>query len=396
MHVLRSTMVEAAFRPDAEEPRSLLDFVDEQGVETMRDALKDSIRESRVGPKFLACIQYLINVQEAQTSFDSAILAFDDDLRTLKSAMAASPTITSSQSHASLSQSPIPEYLQALETHAQEMASLLDSLVSHFDLCVNAIRHTEGGYAAVRNAASNQPPGAEPISVSGVMSTSQQPTDEKPLSDEERREMLGVLETDANQVEDVVVELRERLNEMESRYEVITDHVGSLSTMYYTTISAFNILESISANLPGYLMAASDFKLQWEDTKVAIQEQLEELEAMRIFYENYHASYDGLILEVHRRKQNEEKVKALLKKTMEQIEKIREADIREREAFRGDVEDFMPGDLWEGVGAVGPQWAIVQTTNSKAKGGETETPHLSKSIVEAAGKRDRERQRSNR
>jgi autophagy-related protein 17 len=48
MDILRSTMVEAAFRPEKEEPRSLLDFVDEQGVETMRDALKESIRESKV------------------------------------------------------------------------------------------------------------------------------------------------------------------------------------------------------------------------------------------------------------------------------------------------------------------------------------------------------------
>lgn len=48
MDVLRSTMVEAAFRPAAEESRSLLDFVDEQDVETMRDALKESIRQSRV------------------------------------------------------------------------------------------------------------------------------------------------------------------------------------------------------------------------------------------------------------------------------------------------------------------------------------------------------------
>lgn len=48
MGLLRSTLVEAAFRPANEEPRSLLDFVDEEGVETMRDALKDSIRESRV------------------------------------------------------------------------------------------------------------------------------------------------------------------------------------------------------------------------------------------------------------------------------------------------------------------------------------------------------------
>jgi autophagy-related protein 17 len=48
MDILRSTIVEHAFRPEGEEPRSLLDFVDEQGVETMRDALKESIREARV------------------------------------------------------------------------------------------------------------------------------------------------------------------------------------------------------------------------------------------------------------------------------------------------------------------------------------------------------------
>jgi len=49
MDILRLTMVEAAFRPAEENPRSLLDFVDEQSVETMRDAVKESIRESRVG-----------------------------------------------------------------------------------------------------------------------------------------------------------------------------------------------------------------------------------------------------------------------------------------------------------------------------------------------------------
>lgn len=48
MDVLRSTMVNAAFRPAEEESRSLLDFVDEQGVEGMRDGLKELIRESKV------------------------------------------------------------------------------------------------------------------------------------------------------------------------------------------------------------------------------------------------------------------------------------------------------------------------------------------------------------
>lgn len=48
MDILRATIVESAFRPEKEAPRSLLDFVEEKDVETMRDALKKSIRESRV------------------------------------------------------------------------------------------------------------------------------------------------------------------------------------------------------------------------------------------------------------------------------------------------------------------------------------------------------------
>jgi autophagy-related protein 17 len=48
MDVLRSTIIEAAFRPAEENPRSLLDFVDEQGVETVRNTIKESIRQSKV------------------------------------------------------------------------------------------------------------------------------------------------------------------------------------------------------------------------------------------------------------------------------------------------------------------------------------------------------------
>lgn len=48
MDVLRSTIVESAFRPEGEEPKSLLHFVDETGVETLRSNLKETIDESQV------------------------------------------------------------------------------------------------------------------------------------------------------------------------------------------------------------------------------------------------------------------------------------------------------------------------------------------------------------
>jgi autophagy-related protein 17 len=389
MDNLRSTIVEASFRPEDEEPRSLLDFVDEQDVETRRDKLKESIRESNVSFFYLSCPSFLTSIQEARTEFDTSILAFDNDLRALKSAMTASTKISSSQSQSRnfVSTSPIPESLNALETHAQEMAHLLDSLNSHFDLCVNAIRHTEGGFAAVRKAASSLPPGAEPVSVSGVMNAESQNLNDEPMSDEERTQMLQVLENDAAQVQDVVAELREHLSEMETKHEAILEHVAALTTEYSSTTAAFTILENISANLPGYIMASSDFRLHWEETKQLIREQLEDLEGMRVFYENYHASYDAMILEVHRRKKSEDKVKAIMRKAMEQIEEESAIDMRERVAFKGDVGDYIPQDLWSGVSAHVPKWEFVQT-----EGNGSETPRLERTVVDAAKGREKQRQ----
>lgn len=48
MDVLRSTTVEPVFRPAGEDPKNLLDFVDESKVEKLRDALKAGIGELQV------------------------------------------------------------------------------------------------------------------------------------------------------------------------------------------------------------------------------------------------------------------------------------------------------------------------------------------------------------
>lgn len=48
MQMLRDTQVEAVFRPPGEEVKCLMDFVDENSVEAMRDALKASIAELQV------------------------------------------------------------------------------------------------------------------------------------------------------------------------------------------------------------------------------------------------------------------------------------------------------------------------------------------------------------
>lgn len=50
IQMLRETTVESVFRPSDEQPKNLMDFVDENSVGVMRNALKESIRELQVSP----------------------------------------------------------------------------------------------------------------------------------------------------------------------------------------------------------------------------------------------------------------------------------------------------------------------------------------------------------
>lgn len=275
------------------------------------------------------------------------------------------------------------------------MASLLESLVSHFDLCVNAVRHTEGGYAAVRQAASSQPPGVEPVSVSGVMKTAEESQEPHSISEEERQEMLDVLVKDAEQVEDVVVEMSEFLAEMEQKHEDILEYVAHLTETHTGTLQTFHKLEEISSSLPRYIIASQDFKIKWEDIKFNIDEQLSELEGMRLFYEGYHSSYDNLLLEVWRRRQTEEKVKNIMRKAMEQVDRVLETDRAERDGFKADFGDYLPNDLWGGVNATPSTWEFVRRKIVDEEGVEynpESVPELRGSVVEAASRRDQERQ----
>ncbi|KAI9731250.1 MAG: autophagy protein 17 [Claussenomyces sp. TS43310] len=382
MDLLRATIVETRLRPPEEQPRSLLDFVDEASVETMRTALKDIIYQAQIA------------IQEAQADFLSSLQSYDTDLKSVKTTLSSFPN-DSPSSVSSLKRtpkkSPIPSLLHSLESHASEMANLLDSLVSHFDLCLNAIKHTEGGFAAVRDVTSANPNLPSLSGVLGSPSNSAHFKEEsEPLSERDRKDMLSVLANDAAEVEDVVMELHQRLANMEEQHEQICDYVSSLTSTYTATTTAFQLLESMGMKLPGHISSRHSFILRWTECKTQLETYMEELNSMTIFYEGYLGCYDGLILEVARRKAAEEKMKGVLRKAMEQVRKIHDVDTHEREDFRKDVGDYLPSDLWPGLIANAPKWEMIVTGEDED---DKSTPELERAVVEAAARRDEERSR---
>ncbi|OHE94185.1 kinase activator [Colletotrichum orchidophilum] len=376
MAMLKNTTVEAGFRPPGEERRNLMDFVDEKSVHVMVEALKQSLGE----------------LQAIQTSFDGDLLRFDDDLRALRKTITASPLprLPSDSSQ----YDPIPELLGSLVDHSHAMAELLTSLTKHFDLCVTAVRTTEGGAALARRRAAEvtQSQGGDGVSLSGVIADQESHIpDLEPITTEDRAEMLNVVVSDASEVEGVIQEIAETLYAMEEEFSAMTGQTGQIKSAFLGTLQGFAALEEMGGRMASYIASEAEFLQRWEDERYTIYTKLGEMDDLRDFYEKYAGAYDNLILEVERRRMVEDKITNIWKKAMDSVDKLVENDRREREGFRQDIGEFIPTDLWPGMDGGMKRWELIAVDDGTAEddvsGGQRSTPALDRSVVDAA--RDR-------
>lgn len=365
LNLLRETIVHAGFRPEGEEPKSLHDFVDERAVEDLNASLKVSIDRTNA----------------AQAELDVSNSAFDDQLRSIKQALGhyraatmpatASPT-SSSSSAASASNSSLPplssmpSMLSSLEMHAQEVANLLESLVRHFDLCVTAVKHTEGGGAAARSITGDMPPGVN-VNNPGGPNLEDANAPLEPLSHSEYQEMKNVIIKDAAEAEDVVLEIQDRIGEMESILENVLTQRDSLLSVYHATVDIFQHLSSLaSTGLPGCIAQAYNFSRIWNEEHDRINVGLADLSDLHSLYEGFLDAYDGLILEVARRKHVRQRVEKILRETRQKLDQLYEEDVNAREAFRVEQGDYLPSDIWPGVSGEPMRVEFLRTSGNFA------------------------------
>ena len=366
MDLLRGTMVgwlrgEGTEGSDGEGRKSLLDFVDETGVEGVMAGIKESIDRS----------------YEARREYDESNASLENDVhgveillpsKTRRSGLQASQEINKLES-------PIPDILRDMEERAKDMAENLEMLVKHFDLCVTAIKHTEGGGAAAQRITSDLPEGV-------LVGPEDEGAPPEPISDEERKEMMEVLEKDASEVEDVVLEIRDHIAEMESQFELVMADNDRLAEQYSSTTAAFRLLEAIGNRLPGYITQNQVFLMRWDEEKLNIQERMDELEGMREFYDGFLRAYDNLIIEIDRRKTMHGKMDKVIEDAMAKIERLHEEDARKRDAFKEEQGDFLPVDIWPGLTAVPVRYEIVPVDKDAAS-----MPDVSRSIIQQATRR---------
>ncbi|EFX00065.1 kinase activator protein [Grosmannia clavigera kw1407] len=360
MAILRATTVAAIFRPEGEDPRNLLDFVDESGVAALQNAIKESIAE----------------LQAAQTSFDGDLLRFDTDLRTLNKTMAAAPTtppplpllVTAEDTDGQQGSGPtMPHLLASLTTRSHAMAENLSSLTRHFDMCVKAVQTTEGKSALERWQAAQSQEGAEeteegdsghgnhdnhPVSISGVIAEQEAAsgqgglTNLEPISAQERADILQVVMQDAGEVDYAVGDTANELHAAEAEFAAVRAHHEQTAAAFAATAATLRVLDDVGGRLPSYAAAETEFSERWAHEQAAVADRLADMDELRAFYEGYANAYDTLILEAERRRNVEAKIQAVWRKARDAVDRLVVADAAERESFRHDVGEYLPTDLW--------------------------------------------------
>lgn len=381
LETLRGTAVEASLQRQPEETKSnasddpedvhqydqrdftddgktLLSFIDTSKHETIQAALRNQIDD--------------FNATRGDLS--SSLDTFAKDihvLHTLLSPPPASPEPPELLRPALYDEPPptVPQLFHTITDNAGAMASLLESLVSHYDLCVTALKHTEGGGQAARKAVEQQRNSTSPMASNDALPQSKENLEESlyhkdhasHMSAEERQEMLKVLEHDSQEVEDVVSELSEHARDLESAFDKLSIRARKSRERGKTLNQVITMLHEMqNIHIPSHLHSLETFSADWTRIRATILSNTEQLVELSDFYADFFDGYKKLLREIERRQVAETQMRRIAEKAEREIGKVWDADDKARGAFMEEVGGVLPRDLWPSLHKASRRWEVVE------------------------------------
>lgn len=172
----------------------------------------------------------------------------------------------------------------------------------------------------------------------------------EPITEEERQEMLTVLGKDAQEVEDVVSEIREHGSEMSFLLSQIDNHITQLRNEDSALGSILKMITNIAEEVKRHITTSRGFHSSWlEDTRPTLLNGIEEWENQREFYERFDLAYAELLVEISSRRRRHEKAKRKAEEAQKELDRLHAEDERAREQFTVAQGDFLPLDIWPGL-----------------------------------------------
>lgn len=352
---LRGTIVNANLRPQGEESKNLLDFVEATEVQRFLEEIWAGIKES----------------QAARDQFSATVTKFQVELTEARSALSHCD-----QSRSNGDQAAFPSLLQALENSAHAMAQNFEALVNHYDLCLNTLKHTEGAGAALHQA-----PGNDLSDDQNAALAQELEFQTGAVSPKDHAHVLSLLSDDAHQVEEVIEDIRESLVDMESSYASALCHIQESHRNYRRAVATFDLLESLGVRLGQYTTQSHLFVLHTDDEKARIAEHHVQLGELTRFYSGFLGAYDSLIIEVGRRKDVARRMKRVQEDALAKLDALYNEDIEERDNFKASQGEFLPVDIWPGLMAPAPRYEVSLVE------GQGSVPDISASVVQKAIRR---------
>ena len=378
---LRGTYVERGLRPPGEAPRTLADFVHEANVQGLR---------ADVGASVAAARAEIAGLEEVAQGLARDRRAVEELLRGPKTD--ASDSSAPPDPDDAGPASPVPALLQAMDEHAHDMAANLSSLVAHFDLCVTAIKHTEGGAAASSQIL--RAPLPEGVDADQLPPTAAADAPLEALTDAERADMLAVVTADAAEVDDVVADVRARAADMEALHARVEEQGKRLAREHARAAALVQALARAGAALPGARARGRAIATRSATHAAEVRERAAELAGLRAVYAGFVRAYDGLLLEVGRRQDGARRRARARREAEARLARLADEEVREREAFRAEMGEWLPVDLWPGLTSEVQRWAVVPVgAAGEAEGDGVEgepvdsVPDVSASVINRAIKR---------
>jgi autophagy-related protein 17 len=212
---------------------------------------------------------------------------------------------------------------------------------------VNALKHTEGGGEAAKQAVQlESDPKADNEPVEESLYLRKAPL---PISDDERTEMLAVLERDASELDEVVTEIRDRNTEQETLFSHLA-HMAKGSRKHDTILREALVMlqEMRSLHLPSHLHALSTFQADWIRLRASMQSKTDSLLELATSNEGFIHAYVELLKEVQRRDAVRERIQEIEVKARKEIARLEEGDERARREFVETFGGSLPRGIWDG------------------------------------------------
>jgi autophagy-related protein 17 len=232
----------------------------------------------------------------------------------------------------SLPQEPELESSEIFNTLAEvqeievEIATILESLTSHYDQCTKGVAVSNG---------------------------------ELELDSKEKEELFSVLEKDDNELPDILTELEDCFQELKLR----CDSIKMNTHLYDSLVHKVASMKEIGDVLEWTFHSLENTMAQFTKLSSDIHSKCVESHELCTHYINFQNSYGDFLNEINRRRELQAKMKSIAENAQSSLEMLVQQDQKQRTKFLKCHGDTLPLDLWNKL----PQGELLSLKVSYSK-----------------------------